>query len=135
MVQVILCYDITKLESFHNTNRWFDEVKRFAGEDILIVICGTKLDLVRQNMSMRQVDLSHAKEFESRDSRVVDVVETSSKEDTNIDSTFSTIAARLVQKYEKARPAASDSIHLGSISPSSTRQVGQDSCTCWITLW
>lgn len=105
-------------------------MKRFAGEDILIVICGTKLDLVRQNMSLRQVELSQAKEFESRDPRVVDVVETSSKEDTNIDSTFSTIAAQLVQKYQKSQPAAEESFHLGSLSSSSTRQVGQGSCSC-----
>ena len=105
-------------------------MKRFAGEDILIVICGTKLDLVRQNMSLRQVDLSQAKEFVSRDPRVVDVVETSSKEDTNIDSTFSTIAARLVQKYQKSQPAPEESFHLGSITPSSTRQVGQGNCSC-----
>jgi Ras-related protein Rab-43 len=130
---VILCYDISKLDSFHNMRRWFDEVKKFAGEDILIVICGTKLDLVRQSLSLRQVSLEEAREFESKDPRVVDIVETSSKEDTNIDTTFQALASKLVEKYERVRPSRpQESIKLDySIDPTSTRQVeGGNSCNC-----
>ena len=130
-MQVILCYDITKLDSFHNMRRWFDEVKKFAGEDIVILICGTKLDLVRQTMSLRQVSLDEAKDFESQDPRVVDVVETSSKEDTNIDTTFRALASKLMQKYEKSRPSKpEESIRLNSIEPSTRQVQGQSTCSC-----
>ena len=111
--------------------RWFDEVKKFAGEDIVILICGTKLDLVRQTMSLRQVSLDEAKDFESQDPRVVDVVETSSKEDTNIDTTFRALASKLMQKYEKSRPSKpEESIRLNSIEPSTRQVQGQSACSC-----
>ena len=127
---MILCFDITKEQSFQNIYKWFDEVKKFTGEDILIVIIGTKLDIVRQQMKLRQVELSQAKGLELNDERIVDVIETSSKEDTNVDTTFITLATKLVQKYEKSRPVhtTQESLRLDSIH---SKQVsGSNTCSC-----
>lgn len=42
---VILCYDITKKETFYNLDKWIKEIKTHAREDIYIILCGCKNDL------------------------------------------------------------------------------------------
>ena len=42
---VIIVYDIHNEDSYHNVNNWIREAKRYGGEHIPIIICGTKSDI------------------------------------------------------------------------------------------
>ena len=37
---VIIAYDITKMESFNNLNRWLEDVKKYAGPNIVQLLVG-----------------------------------------------------------------------------------------------
>ena len=44
-VGALLVYDITKKQTFENTERWLSELKEHADDDIVILLVGNKSDL------------------------------------------------------------------------------------------
>jgi GTPase SAR1 family protein len=44
-IGVILCFDLTKKESFYNIQKWQNEVLECTHENIEIMLVGNKLDL------------------------------------------------------------------------------------------
>jgi Ras-related protein Rab-1A len=42
---IIVCYDITDKHSFGELDYWINDAKKFLVENVLIAICGTKMDL------------------------------------------------------------------------------------------
>ncbi|XP_065884766.1 ras-related protein Rab-43-like [Dysidea avara] len=128
---VIIGYDITKRESFTNVTRWLSDVKKFSGEDVMIILIGTKLDLVRSDIHLREVDVTEVKQF-VKNYQVLDVLETSSKEDTNIDTVFQRLARALKSKHER-KGLAMNSRHdedTVAISSEDTRQINSAGCNC-----
>ena len=47
---VIMVYDVTNRESFESIPVWLNEVREHGGEDIDIIICGNKIDLLSDRM-------------------------------------------------------------------------------------
>ena len=45
---MIICFDITKRESFKHINDWIRDVERCAPSKVLIMLVGTKLDMFEQ---------------------------------------------------------------------------------------
>ena len=45
----LLVYDITDKESFNKVRKWVKELRKIVGTDIIIVIAGNKIDLVKQS--------------------------------------------------------------------------------------
>ena len=43
---VLLCFDVTKRESFENLDMWLTELQRHAPPDVVIILVGNKCDLV-----------------------------------------------------------------------------------------
>ena len=88
-----------------------------SGPDVVMVLMGTKLDLVKDTPSARQVAANEAKGMASS-KHMIDAIETSSKEDTNIGKTFKKLAKALKQKYEglKAMDDHEESVHLATQS-------------------
>ena len=132
--QVIIGYDITKRESFTNVTRWLNDVKKFSGEDVMIILIGTKLDLVRSDIHLREVDITEVKQFVKNypDYQVLDVLETSSKEDTNIDTVFQRLAKALKNKHER-KGLATNSRHdedTVAVSAEGTKQINSSGCSC-----
>ena len=128
---MIIGYDITKRESFTNVTRWLSDVKKFSGEDVMIILIGTKLDLVRSDIHLREVDVTEVKQF-VKNYQVLDVLETSSKEDTNIDTVFQRLARALKSKHER-KGLAMNSRHdedTVAISSEDTRQINSAGCNC-----
>ena len=70
-----------------------------TGSEALMLLIGTKLDLVTSKPVMRQVTKSEAKSFASS-KHMVDVMETSAKEDTNVERIFVRMARTLMKKHE-----------------------------------
>ena len=70
-----------------------------SGVDIVMVLMGTKLDLVKDTPTARQVTPSEARGLANA-KNMIDSIETSSKEDVNIGKTFIKLSKALKQRYE-----------------------------------
>jgi GTPase SAR1 family protein len=47
---VIIVYDLTKLETFENINRWLKELKENAEPDVILMLIGNKCDLENRDV-------------------------------------------------------------------------------------
>ncbi|XP_052780941.1 ras-related protein Rab-43-like [Mya arenaria] len=91
---VIMAYDITKKTSFDSLPRWLDDVKRYAGQSIVQILIGNK----RDQESMRDVNYSEANSF-CQHHNMIAHLETSAKENVNVDETFMKLAKELMRRY------------------------------------
>ncbi|KAK3101634.1 hypothetical protein FSP39_005033 [Pinctada imbricata] len=91
---VIIAYDITKKSSFDSVPRWLEDVKRYAGASIVQCLIGNKNDLDH----LREVNLSDAKAY-AHHHNMIDAIETSAKDNNNIEEVFHAIAKELKRKY------------------------------------
>ncbi|KAI3378748.1 hypothetical protein SNEBB_010387 [Seison nebaliae] len=85
---ILLCYDITDLNSFSSLKFWLSEIKDESKKlkTHLCYLCGTKLD----QAARRQVDLFKVKKF-ALENNFHDYFEVSSLSGENVDKLFSTI--------------------------------------------
>lgn len=88
---VMICFDITDLESFRNVENWLEEVKRYCAENTPIFLIGTKADL----QSRRMVSYSMIKTF--AEAKKLAYLETSSKTNENVNTCFEDFSRALVQ--------------------------------------
>lgn len=93
---IILCYDITNIKTFYNVDNWIADINKVVDDEDMEnterIIVGTKCDME----SDRQV----ADDIAERYANVLgyDFIETSSKNNTNIDKLFRKIATKLVER-------------------------------------
>lgn len=88
---IILVYDVTKRSSFLSIYKWIDEVRRYAGDSVLIVIVGNKTDLETQ----REVEFVEAEALCEITPEIVFVLEASAKSNINIEEVFLFLATEL----------------------------------------
>ena len=88
---VLMVYDITKLESFHNINSWF--VKARIPVLAHIVLVGNKLDVCEKRVVTTAMGQSKARELRPEGAQFF---ETSAKSNTNIDDLFQNVVSHLV---------------------------------------
>ena len=79
---IFLCYDITDKESFYNLDRWYTEIRRYANENVKIILCGTKSDLVFKRQVTHEEGKAYAEKYN------FEFYETSAKKNINIDEIF-----------------------------------------------
>ena len=82
----LLVYDITKESTFGNLKSWLDNLKDHAEADICIMLVGNKLDLVKQDPTLREVDFDQANEFAKQENLMF--IETSAVSDENVKDAF-----------------------------------------------
>ncbi len=87
---VMICFDITDLESFRNVDNWLDEAKRYCPENTPIFLVGTKSDL----QSKRMIPYSTIKTYVEH--KNLTYIETSSKTNENIEICFTNFSRQLV---------------------------------------
>lgn len=95
---IILTYDITDKQSFKDIENWLSEVEKFANENVIKLLVGNKSDLESQ----RQVTFEEGKEF--ADSLGVQFLETSAKNNSNVEKAFFALANEIkgrVQKFDE----------------------------------
>ena len=96
-----------------------------------MLLIGTKLDVANINPQLRQVTLSEAKNLASA-KHMLDVIETSSKEDTNIERTFIKLAKAMRKKREGSSLTSyadpEDSINL--LSTQTVNEQNHWHCSC-----
>jgi len=104
---IILCYDITSLESFHRVHRWYKKIKELCLLHVDIILVGTKLDLE----SNRKVPVQEAMEFAAEHGMLY--LETSAKNNIHVDQAFLALAKIVAKRLdngaqENRTPAAVD---------------------------
>ncbi|XP_012272084.1 ras-related protein Rab-43 [Orussus abietinus] len=109
---VILVYDITKRPTFLNLQRWIEEVRRYTSSHVILVLVGNKCDLE----GYREVEKGEAGAVRECVPEVLHVIETSAKENTNIDEVFYCLASELKKRHENRQIKSSedDIVMLGS---------------------
>ncbi|XP_077985947.1 ras-related protein Rab-43-like isoform X2 [Glandiceps talaboti] len=96
---VIITYDITRKKTFDSIPVWLDEVKNNIGEksrggDPLVLLIGNKSDLSHQ----RQIHIAKAKQT-VKQYDMLDCIETSAKDSTNVEGTFKILAKVLMKRH------------------------------------
>mmetsp|Transcript_15853 Transcript_15853/g.38899 ORF Transcript_15853/g.38899 Transcript_15853/m.38899 type:complete len:277 (-) Transcript_15853:117-947(-) len=93
----IICYDISSPETFEAVRSWIDELQSNATSRIVIGICATKSDLVRN------ADTSEVEQLAEQTGAIF--FNTSAKDNTNVHLLFEKIAERVLeiqQEYPEA---------------------------------
>ncbi|XP_076448525.1 ras-related protein Rab-43-like [Babylonia areolata] len=91
---VVIAYDITQRPSFDNIRGWLEDVRRYTDNHIVQLLVGNKSDMeelraVKKTEGQNLARLNH-----------MDFLETSAKDNTNIDAAFLKMARELKQSYE-----------------------------------
>jgi small GTP-binding protein len=109
-VASILVYDITNRASFQVLKAWAEELRGRGPPDIVIAVCGNKLDLEEA----RQVPQQDAKDFALEIGAFC--IETSARDDANVESMFVELARRLPQSTPHPDDDAGVVLRLGGPS-------------------
>lgn len=89
---IVVVYDVTNEESFNNVKHWFQEVDKYAMDNVNKLLVGNKCD----QSSEKVVPYDEAKEL--ADSLGVQYMETSAKNAHNVEQAFGTIAQDIKQR-------------------------------------
>ncbi|XP_015913964.1 ras-related protein Rab-43 [Parasteatoda tepidariorum] len=112
---VIMAYDITKHTSFLHLPQWVDELRNYTESDVPLVLIGNKCDLE----SEREVPFEEALALKEQIPELVAVLETSAREDTNVEKAFVTLALELMKRCNNGFPLQSQhNDNLSSINSS-----------------
>eukprot|EP00163_Fabomonas_tropica_P010149 TRINITY_DN201_c0_g1_i9.p1 TRINITY_DN201_c0_g1~~TRINITY_DN201_c0_g1_i9.p1 ORF type:complete len:214 (-),score=57.16 TRINITY_DN201_c0_g1_i9:561-1202(-) len=86
---VIVAFDVTNADSFHNVHYWLEELDRHAPEDVQLLLVGNKCDLSPHRV------ISPATIAEFAQSIGVEYVEVSAKEGDGIEKMFNPLSLSL----------------------------------------
>ncbi|KAL7716249.1 Rab family GTPase [Entamoeba marina] len=106
----IIVFDITSDSSYVQSKKWVDELRQ-AGNEAMMFLVGNKVDMESDRVVTKEDGESYARELS------IDYIETSAKENININELFEQIARKL-PKTEKGLVDPDDVI----ISKSNTRK-------------
>nr|CAD7429704.1 unnamed protein product [Timema monikensis] len=93
---VIIVYDITKRSSFLSLQRWIEEVRRYTASNVILVLIGNKCDLE----TLREVEFAEAEAMCEYIPEILFVLETSAKENTNVEDAFMCLATELKRRHD-----------------------------------
>jgi len=114
---VVLVYDVTKRSSFLNLQRWIDEVRRFTA-NVTWILIGNKCDME----SLREVERAEAVAMAEVIPEILLVLETSAKENTNVEQCFVELATELKNQQSGSGVADSELPEILNLSGTRVRQ-------------
>lgn len=120
-------YDITNRNSFANLQKWIEEVRRYTTSNVMLIIVGNKCDLENE----REVEFEEAQQMCQYIPEVLFVLETSAKENRNVDDAFVALATELKRRIDTSISQVEtdeDAIKLGQSKP-----LNQCSSSCSLT--
>ena len=82
----LLVFDITMRQSFVNVEKWFDQIRRYSGMDVPIVLVGNKVDLDES----RVVSAKEVQDYLTE--KDLPYFETSAKTDVKVTDVFNKLA-------------------------------------------
>ncbi|XP_003379377.1 GTP-binding protein Ypt2 [Trichinella spiralis] len=86
---IIICYDVTCRKSFKNVRRWLDDVLKFAAPNVVKLLVATKIDLENDRLVSTEEGEALAQ------AEQMNFIETSAKENLNVDQAFENLAKDL----------------------------------------
>ncbi|XP_005309147.1 ras-related protein Rab-43 isoform X2 [Terrapene carolina triunguis] len=90
----ILAYDISKRSSFQSIPRWIEDVRKYAGSNIVQLLIGNKSDL----SDLREVQLEEAQNL-AEHYDIICAIETSAKDSSNVEEAFVKMATELMIRH------------------------------------
>ncbi|KAJ3439228.1 rab2a [Anaeramoeba flamelloides] len=100
----LLIYDISQRETFNHLNSWLEDVLKHSSPDIEIMVIGNKNDLTE----LRQVEYEEGEKFAKE--KGLTFLETSAKENVNIEESFTKIAENIFNQVESGEIVLNSSI-------------------------
>ncbi|KAK7495178.1 hypothetical protein BaRGS_00013588 [Batillaria attramentaria] len=96
----IVVYDVTRRETADHVTQWVDEVERYASNDVVIVVVGTKSDL--KDKAEDYVRTDDVKNYDSLKDKVEGFFEVSGKTGEGVEGVFQRVTDVVVaRKLEK----------------------------------
>jgi len=90
-------YDITKGSTFDNLDKWFQDIKDYAEQNVVIMIVGNKNDLKH----LREVKPEDARAYAEK--KNVAYIETSALDANNVDVAFQRVIGEIYQLFLNSR--------------------------------
>ncbi|XP_061474108.1 ras-related protein Rab-43 isoform X2 [Rhineura floridana] len=90
----ILAYDISQRGSFQSIPRWIEDVRKYAGSNIVQLLIGNKSDL----SDLREVQLEEAQSL-AEHYDITCAIETSAKDSSNVEEAFVKMATELMMRH------------------------------------
>ena len=98
---IIVTFDLTDRESFHNVRHWLEEIEKYAQPGINRMLVGNKCDMA----SKRAVTYDEAREL--ADELGLHYLETSAKHAHNVDEAFTQMAKEIKDRVSTEVPPSS----------------------------
>lgn len=76
--------------------KWIEEVRRYTSSNVIVSLIGNKCDLTEQ----REVESDEPKSFCRYVPEIMFVMETSAKDNTNVEDTFRSLATELKVEFK-----------------------------------
>nr|GMC56651.1 ras-related protein RABA1f [Ipomoea batatas] len=91
-VGALVLYDVTRLDTFENVERWLKELRDQSDKNIVIMLVGNKANL----RHLRVVSTEDAKSFASKEGTFF--METSTLESLNVENAFTELLTQILRK-------------------------------------
>lgn len=83
-------------------------ISPLSGNNVLIIVIGTKLDLVNANENLREINEESGMSIATTHSNIIAFHEVSAKDGTNIDTAFHTLSKAMKDRVESAEMCECD---------------------------
>ena len=92
---IILIYDVTLIESFHNVKNWIKQIKEEVTDKVSIILVGNKIDMENQRVVSKEEGEKMAASYGLK------FFECSAKTGENVEEIFKDIVTKTVENFSK----------------------------------
>ncbi|CAI2376191.1 unnamed protein product [Moneuplotes crassus] len=92
-VGALVVYDVTVRDTFLHVKKWLDELREHGEPGIVVTLVGNKVDLVKDDPSLRQVTTEEAQKFATKNDLLFE--ESSAIEDINVKLIFENLLQKV----------------------------------------
>jgi Ras-related protein Rab-11A len=89
----LVVYDVTKIESFNNIDKWISDLRNNTNEKLVIMLIGNKIDLDKERTVKSEEGQEKSNENE------VAYIETSALDSRNVEKAFESIVTKIHKTY------------------------------------
>ena len=92
---IILIYDVTLIESFHNVKNWIKQIKEEVTDKVSIILAGNKIDMEEERKVSKEEGEKMAADYGLK------FYECSAKTGENVEEAFKDIVTKTVENFSK----------------------------------